>query len=232
MVLPYDGYGVSNRFPTAPMYQHKESYNGRNRVWLKSVRMGVDDATEWEDNKAYDFMEIEMDTPSHNIYNGYMGDTTTMIGNSIPKLDNDQFTKATFWFAPKMYRFRDDDTRLAYIGATIGTYTIAGGALATGDTLDTIYSAGAPPVSTLLLNEDRIGSLGQIKSYQLHYDNDCYCPAKAVVVGQLWGQQFEVRLNQRPFRDNMTNLRNTAQAKGNIYVEFVVEPLLNEDPIG
>ena len=231
MVIPYDSYGVDNRFPTAPMYQHKESYNGRNRVWLKSVRLGVDDANEWEDTKAYDFMELEVDLPSENIYNGYMGNPSTMTAAARDFLDNDQFSKATFWFAPKIHRFRDDDTLYAHIGATSGTYEIAGGAgqLNNGDKLTTAYSVAG--VSTLYLGESRDGAKAQIKSYQLHYENDCFCPAKAVVVGQLWGQQFSVRLNQRPFRDNMTNLRRTAQAKGNIYVEFVVEPLLNEPQI-
>lgn len=222
--------GVGIRMPTAPMYQNKETYSGRNRIWLKSVRLGLEDAEEWNTNKSDSFMEIEMLTASHNVYCGPMGDPNTAIAGAEIFIQSDQFTNATFWFAPTLYEYRNDNTQVEYHGGTIGTFTVAGGAgnLNTGDTQNITYDAnGAGP--TLLEKPRRdVGANGQSKSIQLHYDNDCYCPAKAVVVGQLWGTELDLLLNMRPFRDNLQNNRTTAVMASNVYVEFVVEPLLNE----
>ena len=220
--------GSNVRFPTAPMYQDKESYSGRNRIWLKAARFGLDDANEWEENKAYSFMELEMGTASQNVYNGPMGNTDTMIGTVLPRVDNDMFSQASWWFAPTRYQYRDDLSQQEYQGATIGTFAVAGADIATGDTLTNTYSVGAPPVTTLLMLNKGFKEGGVGKSIQLHYDNDCYCPAKAVVVGQLWGSAFDFTLKQRSTRDNMASNKLNATMAGNVYFEIVVEPLLNE----
>lgn len=228
-MIPNGANVVNMRMPTAPMYHDKETYAGRNRMWLKSVRMGLEDANEWDDNKTDSFMEVEFYTPSQNVYNGPMGNVNTTTAASIGFIDDDQFTNAVFWFAPKLYEYRNDQTSMEYSGASLGTFTIAGGAgqLATGDTQNISYNAGGG-ASTLNLSDKGTKSDGAAKSIQLHYDNDCYCPAKAAVVGQLWGSQLPISINQRTFRDNLTNTRLTHTAEGNIYVEYVVEPLLNE----
>jgi len=228
-IMATGGQGSGVRFPTAPMYQDKETYSGRNRVWLKAARFGIDDANEWDDNKSYSFMELEMKTASHNIYNGPMGETGTMAAGVIPRVDNDQFTNATFWFAPTLYEFRNDNNVQEYIGATIGTFAVAGAHIATGDTEFVRYDNGAVPATSILKHQDTgFKPGGGLKSIQLHYDNDCYCPAKAAVVGQLWGNQIDFILNQRSTRDNMTNNRLQATMAGNCYFEIVIEPLLNE----
>lgn len=228
-MIPNGATGVNMRLPTAPMYQDKETYAGRNRIWLKSVRMGIEDANDWDDNKSDSFMEVEFYTASHNVYNGPMGNEATTTAAALPFINNDQFTNATFWFAPKLYEYRNDTTSMEYSGASLGTFTIAGGAgqLATGDTQNISYNAGGG-ASTLNLSDKGTKSDGAAKSIQLHYDNDCYCPAKAAVVGQLWGTELGITLNQRPFRDNLTNNRLTHTAEGNIYLEYVVETLLNQ----
>ena len=119
---------------------------------------------------------------------------------------------------------------MEYDGATTGTFTIAGGAgqLATGDTQGVAFNAGGGGPSTLNLSDKGTKKNGTPKSIQLHYDNDCYCPAKAAIIGQLWGTSLPITLNMRPFRDDLTNTRLSHTAQGNIYLEYVVEPLLNE----
>lgn len=222
--------GVGIRMPTAPMYQDKETYSGRNRVWLKSVRMGLEDAEEWNTNKSDSFMEIEMLTASHNVYCGPMGNRATAIAGAEQFIQDDQFTNATFWFAPTLYEYRNDNDQQEFHGSTIGTFNIAGGAgnLNTGDTQNITYDANGVAPTLVVKSNSTVGSNGQSKSIQLHYDNDCYCPAKAVVVGQLWGNELDIILNMRPFRDNLQNNRTTAIMASNVYIEFVVEPLLNE----
>ena len=174
-------------------------------------------------------MEIEMGTASHNLYNGPMGNVGTTIADSVAFIQNDQFTNATFWFAPTIHEWRNDRDAYEYRGSIESTYTIAGGAgnLNTGDTQSITYDANGV-ASTLLLNNRGTQPSGANKSIQLHYENDCYCPAKAVVVGQLWGNAFDFQINMRPFRDNLQNNRTTAIMAQNAYLEFVVEPLLNE----
>tara|TARA_R100001509_G_scaffold54605_1_gene29954 strand:+ start:239 stop:1018 length:780 start_codon:yes stop_codon:yes gene_type:complete len=220
--------GVGIRMPTAPMYQDKETYSGRNRVWLKSVRMGLEDADEWNENKSDSFMEIEMATASHNIYNGPMGNRNTAIAGAAEFIQEDQFTNATFWFAPTLYEYRNDNDIAEFHGSTIGTFTVAGAAIATGDTQNITYDANGVAPTLVVKSNRNEGANGQSKSIQLHYENDCYCPAKAVVVGQLWGTELDILLNMRPFRDNLQNNRTTAVMASNVYIEFVVEPLLNE----
>ena len=220
--------GSNVRFPTAPMYQDKETYSGRNRVWLKSVRMGLEDADEWNENKSDSFMEIEMVTASHNVYCGPMGDRDTAIAGAEIFIQADQFTNATFWFAPKLYEYRNDNTQIEYHGAILSTFNLAGAGIADGDTQTTTYDAGGVAPTLVLKPRRDIGANGASKSIQLHYDNDCYCPAKSVVVGQLWGTELAIILNMRPFRDNLQNNRRSATMEGNVYIEFVVEPLLNE----
>jgi len=224
-MIPNGSTGIDMRMPTAPMYQDKETYAGRNRIWLKSVRMGLEDANEWDDNKADSFMEVEFYTPSHNVYNGPMGNPATTIGPSQAFINNDQFTNATFWFAPTLYEYRNDTTSVEYAGATQGVFNVAGAAIATNDTQITNYNTGG---ALLRINDRGVKENVASKSIQLHYDNDCYCPAKAVVVGQLWGTQLPITLNMRVFRDNLQNNRLSHTAEGNIYIEYVVEPLLNE----
>lgn len=226
-MIPNGSNVVNMRMPTAPMYHDKETYAGRNRIWLKSVRMGIEDATNWDDDKTDSFMEVEFYTPSQNVYNGPMGNPLTTTGASIGFIDDDQFTNAVFWFAPTLYEYRNDQTSMAYSGASLGTFTVAGAAIATGDTQNISYNAGGG-ASTLSLTDKGTKGDGAVKSIQLHYDNDCYCPAKASVVGQLWGSQLPISINQRSFRDNLTNTRLTHVAQGNIYLEYVVEPLLNQ----
>ena len=226
-IMAAGGEGVNIRFPTAPMYQDKESYSGRNRIWLKSARFGLEEAEEWSTNKSNSFMEVELTTSSHNIYCGPMGNVGTTIANSIPFIQSDQFTNATFWFAPTLHEFRNDVDAYEYAGGVTGTFNLAGAGIADGDTQTTTYDANGV-ASTLLLNNKGTQPNGLTKSIQLHYENDCYCPAKAVVVGQLWGNAFDILLNMRPFRDNLQNNRTTAVMAQNAYFEFVVEPLLNE----
>ena len=127
--------------------------------------------------------------------------------------------------APTLYEYRNDTNSTEFQGQTAGIYNVAGGAIATGDTLTTHFNTNGG----LLYQSDRgTKADGSSKSIQLHYDNDCYCPAKAVVVGQLWGTQLPITLNMRVFRDNLQNNRLSHTAQSNIYLEFVVEPLLNE----
>ena len=227
-MIPNGSTGIDMRMPTAPMYQDKETYAGRNRMWLKSVRMGLEDATNWDDSKSDSFMEIEFYSPSQNVYNGPMGNTLTTTAAALPYIDSDQFANASFWFAPKLYEYRNDNTSMEYSGATLSTFAVAGGAgqLNTGDTQNISYTAGGS--STVSLSDKGVKPSGSNKSIQLHYDNDCYCPAKAAIVGQLWGSQLPISINQRTFRDNLTNNRLTHTALGNIYLEYVVEPLLNQ----
>jgi len=226
-IMPVGENGVNIRFPTAPMYQDKESYSGRNRMWLKSARFGIEEADEWNTNKSSSFMEVEIQTASHNIYNGPMGNLGTTIAGAEQFIQSDQFTNATFWFAPTLHEFRNDKDAYEYRGGVIGTFNVAGAGIADGDTQATTYDANGV-ASTLLLNNKGVQPDGQNKSIQLHYENDCYCPAKAVVVGQLWGNAFDVILNMRPFRDNLQNNRTVATMAQNAYFEFVVEPLINE----
>ena len=224
-IISHTSAGVGIRMPTAPMYKDKETYSGRNRVWLKSVRMGLDDANEWDDNISDSFMEVEMVTASHNVYNGPMGNPDTTIGDAQQFIDADQFTNATFWFAPTLYEYRNDTTSTELVGHTVGIFNVAGAAIATNDTQTTHFNTNG---GLLRQNDRGIKADGSNKSIQLHYDNDCYCPAKAVVVGQLWGTELDILINMRPFRDNLQNNRLSHIAQGNIYIEFIVEPLLNE----
>ena len=225
-VIDVGTQGQNMVFPTSPMYQDKDSYAGRNRVWLKSVIISAEVCNDWEDTKGRYFMEMDLGTPSLNSFNLTMGGQGNVPMNGVAQQYNqpNMATNATFWIQPKTFGWRNDENHTKHFGETVGTYANTGGDVATpgvknGTTLTTLHaSGGVPSVSFHTVSGTRKTNDGAgDKSYQLHYENTDFSDKKSLVIGNVWGSQLPITINSRSLLDTYLGDRVPQTSEGVLF---------------
>ena len=219
-----DGQRLS--FPTAPMYHDKESYSGRNRVWLKSVLFGHDDSVLLVESvrESSTHLKLELQTPSLNSYaleclpqNAVGIDTdNALITNNAPN-------SARFLIDPKINVDYGELSRY-------GLFIIAGGAdLRNGDSQQIRAGLGAG------LAQGRVDGAGNDIGLSAIHTGCVGNPANAIEVGNVWGSTIDARIvmfSCLPGRDVGAGASGEGRTWGNqagtIHVEIVVEPIINE----
>jgi len=214
-------------FPTAPMYHDKESYSGRNRVWLKSVLFGSTDAVLLVEDvrTSGTHLKLELQTPSMNSYALECLPQNTIGIDQINDVDitNNAANRARFLIDPKV---NVDYGELSHYGL----FVIAGGAdMRNGDYQQ--IRAGLGPG----LAQGRVDGGGADIPMNAIHTGCVGNPANAIEVGNVWGSTIDARIvmfSCLPGRDvgaGASGEGRTWDAQtGTIHVEIVVEPIINE----
>lgn len=212
-------------FPTAPMYHDKESYSGRNRVWLKSVLFGQEDTVKLVDDVrvANVHLKLELSTPSMNSYAlECLPQNAVGIDTDLTDIVSNTANRARFLIDPKINVDYGE-------AAHYGLYVIAGGALANGDSQQIRAGAGAG------LAQGRVKGDGTDIPLSAIHTGCVGNPSNAIEVGNVWGTTIDARLvmfSCLPARDVGAGVggegRTWGGQEGCIHVEIVVEPLINE----
>ena len=220
--------GAGNRltFPTAPMYHNKETYSGKNRIWLKSLIIGGVDWDELVDDVLpFAFLKLELNTATTNSFAlKCLPDNAAGINTANTDIESDSVNRARFTL--------DLKSKVDYgLAGDIGTYAVAGAAIATNDRL--IKTQGV--LGDVASGGARKNGSGELILGALeHYDTNFH-PANAMVVGNLWGTQLEARMvlfSTQAIRDSAGGTLGEGTSwdgqVGCIHAEIVVEPLHNE----
>lgn len=214
-------------FPTAPMYHDKESYAGRNRVWLKSVLFGHDDAVILAEGvrTTSTHLKLELATPSMNSFALECLPQNTVGIDQINDVDitNNTANRARFLIDPKINVDYGELSRY-------GLFIIAGGAdLRNGDSQQIRAGLGAG------LAQGRVDGAGNDIGLSAIHTGCVGNPANAIEVGNVWGTTIDARLvmfSCLPGRDVGAGASGEGRTWGNqagtIHVEIVVEPIINE----
>lgn len=214
-------------FPTAPMYHDKESYAGRNRVWLKSVLFGHADTVLLVDDvrTSSTHLKLELGTPSMNSYAlECFPQNAVGIDTDNSLITNNTANRARFIIDPKI---NVDYGELAHYGL----YVIAGGAgnLNNGDSQQVRAGLGVG------LAQGRVDGAGNDIGLSAIHTGCVGSPSNAIEVGNVWGSTIDARLvmfSCLPARDVGAGVsgegRTWDDQEGTIHLEIVVEPLINE----
>ena len=211
--------GEKITFPTAPMYHNKETYSGRNRIWVRHVATsGLDFESIADDLNKMGFLKLRLDTPSVNSFALKMLPDNT-AGVVSTDITSDNQNKAEFAL--------DLHSKVDYaLMATKGVFGIAGGALANADSVTTAAGNLGTPGRT------KVGGGSVVGTHHHYADN--FHPANAIEVGNVWGTQMEATLrvfSTQPIREAGGTTYVEGQVfnhLGVVHCEIVVEPLHNQ----